>query len=136
MCTCACGEDFASVNDLESHFLDVPDEDDRDHFEVIERRRAPVLVHGHVDPRIAWGIRRLRIERGWTQQRVALLLGCHHTRISRIESGERGTPSAEVVADLLATTVRYLLMPCPDCHGTPPRGYECLRCGAKNKKAS
>jgi DNA-binding XRE family transcriptional regulator len=136
MCTCACGQDFASIDALESHFLGVPDEDDRDHYEVAERGRAPVLIRGRVDPRIAWGIRRLRVERGWTQQRVAQLFGCDHTRISRIESGQRGTPSAEVVADLLATTVSYLLMPCPDCDGKPPRGCQCLRCGTKYKERS
>jgi DNA-binding XRE family transcriptional regulator len=136
MYKCVCGEVFETTDVLESHLIGLPDTDTGDHYEVTERGRAPVLARGQVDPRIAWGIRRLRIERGWTQAHVARLLGCNHTRISRIESGERGTPSPTVVADLLATTVDYLLMPCPDCGGKPPRGCQCLRCGTKYKEPS
>lgn len=135
MYTCVCTESFETTDDLESHLLGLPDTDTRDHYEVTERGRAPALARGRVDPRIAWGIRRVRIERGWTQAEVARLFGCSHTRVCRIERGERGTPSPEVVADLLGTTVRDLLTPCPDCRGKPPQGCQCLRCGFQYKES-
>lgn len=133
MYACVCSASFESVEDLESHLIGLPDTDTSDHYEVTKRGRAPVLARGRVDPRVAWGIRRLRIERRWSQAYVARLLGCDHTRVSRIESGLRGTPSPETIAELLGTTVGYLLMPCPNCGGKPPRGCECLRCGIKSK---
>jgi len=133
--TCVCRKAFETTGDFESHLIGLPDTDTGDHYEVTTRGRAPVLAHGRVDPRIAWGIRRLRIERGWTQARVARLLGCDISRVSRMERGQRGTPSPTVVADLLGTTVGYLLMPCPDCGGQPPRGCQCLRCGTRYKES-
>lgn len=136
MYTCACGEGFDDTKDLDSHLIDVPETGDQDHYEVAERGRAPVLARGRVDTRVAWGIRRLRLERRWTQARVARLLGCDISRVSRIEKGVRGTPSPTVIADLLGTTVGYLLMPCPDCGGKPPQGYQCLRCGIRAESKS
>jgi hypothetical protein len=133
-CTCACGDSFDRADDLDSHLIEVPEADDRDHYEVTAHGRAPVLARGRVDPRIAWGMRRLRVERGWTLEQVARLLGCDVSRVSRIERGQRGTPSPTVVAELLATTVGYLLMPCPTCNGKPPVGYACLRCGIKGQE--
>lgn len=133
MCSCVCGEGFADGNDLDSHLTDVPETDDQDHYEVTGRGRAPVLMRGRIDSRVAWGIKRLRLERGWKQTRVARLLGCDVSRVSRIERGQCGTPSARIVAELLGTTVGYLLTPCPDCGGQPPRGCQCLRCSARYK---
>lgn len=34
-------------------------------------------------------LRRARLERGWTQRQVADRLGMPHSRVARIESGER-----------------------------------------------
>jgi hypothetical protein len=140
---CACGETFVSADALDDHLIGVvfapgtdTGEDGREHYEVSERGRAPVLARGRVDTRVAWGIRRLRLERRWSQAQVARLLGCHISRVSRIESGERGTPSPTVIAELLGTTVGYLLMPCPDCGGKPPCGYQCLRCGTRTWRTS
>jgi ribosome-binding protein aMBF1 (putative translation factor) len=78
------------------------------------------------DPRVARGIRRVRLERGWTLNEVAALLCCDRSQISRIEKGERGLPDPEAVARQLGVSLSYLLMPCPRCVGKPPDGYLCL----------
>jgi hypothetical protein len=93
--------------------------------------RIPVLARGHHDPRVARGIRRIRTERGWSLDDVALLLGCDRSRVSRIESGQRGTPVPSLVADALGVPVEHLLAACPRCDGKPPYGYQCMRCGAE-----
>lgn len=93
------------------------------------------MRHARRDPRIARGIRRVRLERGWTLRKVARLLGCDQSRISRIENGERGTPDPEIVARRLGVSVAYLLMPCPLCGDKPPHGYRCLRCGTATEAA-
>jgi hypothetical protein len=49
------------------------------------------MTYARRDPQVARGIRRVRLERGWTLREVALLLGCDPSRICRIENGERGT---------------------------------------------
>jgi hypothetical protein len=134
MYTCVCTASFDLVDDLESHLIGLPDTDTSDHYEVTQRGRAPVMARGRIDPRVAWGIRRLRKERQWSQTRVAWLLGCDKSRVSRIERGQSGTPSPAVIAKLLDTTVGYLLMPCPDCGGKPARGCQCLRCGIKYRE--
>jgi transcriptional regulator with XRE-family HTH domain len=82
-----------------------------------------------LDPRVARGMRRVRIERGWTLEDVAALLKCHPSKVSRIENGERGTPDPAIIARILGVSVGYLLMPCPRCAERPPAGYMCLRCG-------
>lgn len=91
----------------------------------------PVLVRGYRDPRVARGIRRVRMERGWSLEDVALLLGCDKSRVCRIERGQRGTPVPALVADALGVPLDHLLAPCPRCEGTPPFGYRCTRCGAE-----
>jgi transcriptional regulator with XRE-family HTH domain len=50
------------------------------------------MTYGHRDVQVARGIRRVRLERGWTLRDMAALLGCDPSRICRIENGERGTP--------------------------------------------
>ena len=91
----------------------------------------PATARTTRDPRVARGMRRVRTERGWSLDEVALLLGCHPSRISRIETGVRGTPDPATVADLLGVPVDYLLAPCPRCNGSPPYGFQCTRCGAE-----
>lgn len=93
--------------------------------------RFPVLAQGYSDRRVAQGIRRIRIERGWSLDDVALLLGCDSSRVSRIEHGRRGTPEAALVADALGVPLEHLLASCPRCDGKPPYGYRCLRCGTE-----
>jgi hypothetical protein len=90
--------------------------------------RAVRSTHAR-DPRVARGMRRVRIERGWSLDEVAGLLKCHPSRISRIENGLCGTPAPAITAELLGVPLGYLLMSCPRCADRPPRGYQCLRCG-------
>jgi hypothetical protein len=84
------------------------------------------VVH---DPEIARGMRRVRLERGWTLDEVAVLFGCNRSQISRAENGKRGTPAPAIVAGTLGVPVDYLLMPCPRCAYVPRYGFQCLRCG-------
>lgn len=82
-----------------------------------------------VKPRtIAYGIRRVRIERGMSQQAVARILECSISHISHIETGKRGIDPAAVSA-ALGIPVSELLRPCPNCHYDPPHGYRCVLCG-------
>jgi transcriptional regulator with XRE-family HTH domain len=83
------------------------------------------------NPQVAHGIRRVRLERGWTLREVALLLGCDPSRICRIENGERGTPDPAEAAGKLGVPLPYLMAPCPQCGYQPPHGYLCLRCGTQ-----
>lgn len=83
------------------------------------------------DPRVAQGMRRIRLERGWTLDVVARMFECHPSKISRIENGKRRTPRPALAAEILGVTVGYLLMPCPQCAGTPRPGYQCQRCGTR-----
>jgi transcriptional regulator with XRE-family HTH domain len=89
------------------------------------------VTYGHRDPRVARGIRRVRLERGWTLRDAALLLGGDPSRISRIENGERGTPDPAEAAGKLGVPLPYLIAPCPQCGYQPPHGYLCLRCGTR-----
>jgi hypothetical protein len=59
------------------------------------------VTYARRDPQVARGIRRVRLERGWTLRDVALLLGCAPSRICRIENGERGTPDPAEAAGKL-----------------------------------
>ena len=77
------------------------------------------------------GVRRVRLERGWTIDDMAVVLGCDKSRISRIENGTRGTPDPAVLAGTLGVSLDYLLMPGPRCGYEPLPGYMCLRCGTR-----
>jgi transcriptional regulator with XRE-family HTH domain len=89
------------------------------------------MTRARSDPQVARGIRRVRLERGWTLREVALLFGCNPSRICRIENGERGTPDPAEAAGKLGVPVSYLMAPCPQCGYRPPHGYLCLRCGTQ-----
>jgi transcriptional regulator with XRE-family HTH domain len=89
------------------------------------------MTYARHDPRVARGIRRVRLERGWTLRDAALLLGCDPSRISRIENGERGTPDPAEAAGKLGVPLPYLMAPCPQCDYQPLQGYLCLRCGTQ-----
>jgi transcriptional regulator with XRE-family HTH domain len=89
------------------------------------------MTYARHDLAVARGIRRVRLERGWTLREMALLLGCHPSRICRIENGERGTPDPAEAAGKLGVPLSYLMEPCPRCGYQPPDGYMCLRCGTQ-----
>jgi DNA-binding XRE family transcriptional regulator len=81
--------------------------------------------------RLAYGLRRTRLEYGMNMSEMATILGVHVATVSRIESGQRLANRwvPEAVAARIGIPVRELLRPCPQCHYTPPSGYQCLRCG-------
>jgi transcriptional regulator with XRE-family HTH domain len=87
------------------------------------------MTYGRRDVQVARGIRRVRLERGWTLRDTAARLGCDPSRICRIENGERGTPDPAEAAGKLGVPLSYLMEPCPQCGYQPPDGYLCLRCG-------
>jgi transcriptional regulator with XRE-family HTH domain len=83
------------------------------------------------DPQVASGIRRIRIEHGWSLTESAARLRLDPSVVSRIENGRRPAPDAAAAAALLGVSPDYLLLPCPRCAYRPPRGYLCLRCGTQ-----
>ncbi len=52
-----------------------------------------------VEETVGQRVRRLRLERGWSQHRLSAESGLHHSAVSRIESGENN-PTARSVRDL------------------------------------
>lgn len=79
--------------------------------------------------RVARGLRRIRIERGWKLRDVAARLGVSAGTVSRYETGERRVRMVREVARQLGVTTGYLTRDCPRCSYQPPAGYQCLRCG-------
>jgi uncharacterized paraquat-inducible protein A len=86
--------------------------------------------------RLAYGLRRTRLEYGLNMSEMASILGVHVATVSRIESGERLADrwEPEAVAARIGIPVRELLRPCPRCHYAPPSGYQCLRCGSARQE--
>ena len=86
--------------------------------------------------RLAYGLRRTRLEFGLNMSEMASILGVHVATVSRIESGDRQALrwEPEVVAARIGIPVRELLQPCPRCHYTPYPGYQCLRCGCEGQE--
>jgi hypothetical protein len=79
------------------YIADEPGDELNDHFLKAftppDRIGTDGLTHANTrDPAVARGIRRARLERGWTRDDVVDKFGCHQSRISRIENGKRGTP--------------------------------------------
>jgi hypothetical protein len=98
-------------------------------------RSRPGYLPAPAEPdRIARGLRRIRLERGWHQHEVAALLGVSISVVSRLETGERRVRSdcAEFAAQL-GVEVGELLRDCPRCGYAPPGGYQCGRCGTSGK---
>jgi len=65
------------------------------------------------NPTVARGMRRVRLERGWSLDDVARLFGCHVSQISRIENSKRSPPAAPVAAGVLGVRVEYLIAMSP-----------------------
>ncbi len=62
----------------------------------------PVVSPRLARRRIAYGLAEMRDEHGWSQARVAELLGCGTSRIANVEI-RRNLPSEQLLADLLRT---------------------------------
>jgi transcriptional regulator with XRE-family HTH domain len=86
--------------------------------------------------RLAYGLRRTRLEFGLNMSEMADILGVHVATVSRIESGDRGLTNwcPEAVAADLGIPVADLLRPCPQCHYAPDPGFLCLRCGCAGQE--
>jgi DNA-binding XRE family transcriptional regulator len=84
--------------------------------------------------RLAYGLRRTRLEFGLNMSEMADVLGVHVATVSRIESGDRQALHwvPEVVAAKIGIPVRDLLLPCPRCHYAPHPGF--LRCGCAGQQ--
>jgi transcriptional regulator with XRE-family HTH domain len=79
--------------------------------------------------RRAAGMRRIRLERGWSMYEAGKRLDHDVSAVSRWESGLRKPPSLRWIAFAYETTAAEIMRPCPRCRYQPPAGFQCLRCG-------
>lgn len=100
------------------------------------RRRVDNIPEGQ--PAIVGGnIRTLRQRKGWTQARLAELMGWHSASTVCAAEGrrggrQRGFTSREIkrLAAIFDIPPRLLTARCVNCGGHPPAGFACLACGA------
>lgn len=90
-------------------------------------------------------LRQLRIARGLTyrgldDQLAAAGRRIDRTALTRIESGERRVDVDDLVALSqvlgVAPEQLYTPIPCDLCHGVPPEGFTCNRCGRAGSETS
>ncbi len=86
--------------------------------------------------RRAAGMRRVRLERGWTMREAARRLEHDVSAISRYEDGSRKPPAIRWIALCYDTTPAEIMAECPRCSYDPPPGYLCLRCGSTGQEAT
>ncbi len=79
--------------------------------------------------RRAAGMRRIRLERGWSMREAGRRLERDVSAVSRWEDGSRKPPSARWIALCYETAPAEVMADCPHCKYDPPPGYRCLRCG-------
>lgn len=86
--------------------------------------------------RLAYGLRRTRLEFRLSMSEMATVLGVRVATVSRIESGDRQALHwvPEAVAARIGIPVRELLQPCPRCRYAPHPGFLCLRCGCAGQE--
>ena len=62
-------------------------------------------------PKIGLQIRKARAEKGWTQEQVALYLGCSRRRVNRVEQGitDFTVFELELLAQEFGVPITYLL---------------------------
>lgn len=62
-------------------------------------------------PKIGLQIRKARVEKGWTQEQVALYLGCSRRRVNRVEQGitDFNVFELELLAQEFGVSITYLL---------------------------
>lgn len=82
-------------------------------------------------------IRILRQRKGWTQIRLAELMGWRNASTVCAAEGhrnghQRGFTSTEIkhLAAIFGVSPRRLKTQCVNCNGAPPTGFACLACGA------
>lgn len=78
---------------------------------------------------LAAAMRRLRMQRGWTQTYVAERAGLAISQISRSEAGTRPPMTAAVQAGVFEVDEAEVRAPCPHCGYHPPPGFMCMTCG-------
>ena len=76
-------------------------------------------------------VKRERESMGWSFRHLARLSGVAASHICRIEQGENASLGHAVrLASALAISLDDLRAPeCETCHGAPPEGFTCNRCG-------
>jgi hypothetical protein len=92
----------------------------------------PAPDRAEVERRRAAGMRRVRLERGWTMREAAERLEHDVSAVSRYEDGSRRPPPLRWLALCYDTTAEAIMADCPHCAYHPPAGYQCLRCGSAN----
>jgi transcriptional regulator with XRE-family HTH domain len=79
---------------------------------------------------ISRGLRRVRMQRRLTLERMGAVLGMSASQLSRIENGKRAIGAPDSYADALEITTADLLALCPQCGYEPDPGWECGECGS------
>lgn len=64
-------------------------------------RKQSATIEAELRRRIGVSVRRLRIDRGWSQHQLAQQVGVHESRVSDLERG--------IIAPRLATLVKFAL---------------------------
>jgi transcriptional regulator with XRE-family HTH domain len=86
--------------------------------------KAAVLFGARVDTRalIGWNLRKLRVERGQSQERLALNAGVDRAYVGRVERGEENVTTGvlDQLAAALEVHVRDLFAPVPEGASWPP----------------
>lgn len=80
---------------------------------------------------IGWNLRKLRVEQGLSQERLALEAGIDRSYVGRVERGEENVTveTLEALASVLQVPVRYLFNEIDPAEGRPST----LRAGRKPK---
>jgi len=86
------------------------------------------------EERRAAGMRRWRLEQGWTMREGARRLEHDVSAVSRWEDRQRKPPPLRWIALVYDTTEAEIMAACPRCGYNPTPGYQCLRCGTINEE--
>lgn len=100
--------------------------------------KYPRAISNNASQTFFQAIRRIRKRNGWSAERLADLMTQQGNPISRntitaMETGRRGYLTLdEAIAFAVVFKVRVddiLSDYCESCHGTPPCGFSCNKCG-------
>lgn len=103
----------------------------------------PVREHEGQSAVIGANIRALRQRKGWSQARLADLMGWHCASTVCAAEGHRNgrkraftTWEVRRLAAIFGVPPRQLKTACGNCNGHPPTGFSCLACGVASSDRS
>jgi transcriptional regulator with XRE-family HTH domain len=105
---------------------------------------AVARMIGPTGMQVMSNVKRLREARGLSTEKLAAAVVAigrpmHATAITKVEKGQRRVDVDDLMAlaTVLGVTPAYLLVPpaeCATCHGAPPPGFACTKCGTTAPK--